>query len=34
MCSALSNYMSEDLAVAAANMDNDPLNSNLDCEVD
>lgn len=34
MCTALSNYMSEDLAVAAANMDNDPLNSNLDCEVD
>ena len=34
MCSAWSNHMSEDLAVAAANMDNDSLNSNLDCEVD
>ena len=34
MCSAWSNHMSEDLAVAAANMDNDSLNGNLDCEVD
>ena len=34
MCSAWSNHMSEDLAVAAAKMDNDSLNSNLDCEVD
>ena len=34
MCSAWSNHMSEDLAVAAANMNNDSLNSNLDCEVD